>query len=72
MPENQDALRIYMIIRGQYIMGFNGPVDINHLAVWEAIDRFGVKDPVKTFEKVVMCARISINEMMDKNKSVET
>lgn len=69
LPENSDALKIYMITRNQYIMSFSGPVDINQLAVWEAIDRFNVKKPVEVFERVIRCARLMINDMVGKNKS---
>lgn len=68
LPANMEAFRIYMLTRGQYIMGFSGPVDINHLAIWEAIDRYGVKKPLEVFERVNMCARKAISEMMKKDK----
>jgi len=45
------------MIRGQVITRHNGKydtiMDLNHLAVWAAIDGYGVKDRVGTFEKVL-------------------
>jgi hypothetical protein len=55
--ENEDAARIFRIVRGQVITRFNGQtdviVDLNHLAVWAAIDRYGVKDQQRCFERVM-------------------
>jgi hypothetical protein len=48
--ENEDAARIYQIVRGQTIEGGR---DLNHLAVWAAIDAYGVKDRTVVFEKVM-------------------
>ena len=52
MEENDEAARIYMLCRGQVIVGGDQVLDINHMAVWEAIDRYGVQEPVGCFEKV--------------------
>ncbi len=54
--ENEDAARIYQICRGQVRTRWNGErdvvVDLDHLSVWAAIDAYGVRDRVGTFEKV--------------------
>jgi hypothetical protein len=34
-------------------MAYSRPKDLNHLAVWAAIDAYGVRDRVGTFEKVL-------------------
>lgn len=64
VSENRDAARIYMVVRGQtknrlYAQTGPGgavirdlPVDIDHSAVWSAIDAYRVKDRVGCFEKV--------------------
>lgn len=44
LPENQDALRIFWIVRYQMIVGFSGPIDLNHLAVEAAMRREGITD----------------------------
>lgn len=77
MPENTVALRIYMMTRSQYIMGFNGPIDVNHMAIWTAIEKYKKKyriseeDEVDIFERVTQCARIIISDTMQKDKPVE-
>jgi hypothetical protein len=42
IPACEDAARIYMLCRNQTVNIFNGeqdiPVDLNHLAVWAALD----------------------------------
>ncbi len=55
--ENDDAARIFNTVQGQVLTRFNGKydvvTDINQLAVWAAIDAYGVKDRTGTFEKVM-------------------
>ena len=65
LPGNQDALNIYLTTRGQYIMGFSGPVAINQMAIWELIDRLKVKDPVNVFNRVVRCGQIVLSNQME-------
>ena len=51
--ENEDAARIFMTVRGQVLVVGNGQViGLNHLAVWAAIDAYGVRDRTGCFEKV--------------------
>lgn len=54
--ENEDAARIYNIVRGQVLTRWNGERDVivglNQLAVWAAIDAYGVRDRTGCFEKV--------------------
>lgn len=52
LEENADAAKIYNIVRGQLICLGENIVDLNHLALWEAIDRYKVKEPVRCFEMV--------------------
>ncbi len=42
MQENVDVYRIHTLCQGQYIMGFNGPVDVNILAVDSAMEDEGI------------------------------
>jgi len=57
LEENEDAARIYRMIRGQVITRHNGKydtiMDLNHLALWAAIDGYGIKDRTGCFEKVL-------------------
>jgi len=59
MQENVDTAKIFGIVRGQVLTRHNGQMDVimglNHLAVWAAIDAYGVKDRTKTFERVISC-----------------
>ena len=54
---NEAAARIYRMVRGQVITRHNGKydviVDLNHLAVWAAIDAYGVQNRTECFEKVL-------------------
>lgn len=59
MGENICAARIYQHVRNQTLLYFNGEanreLDINHVAVWSAIDHFpgNIKDPFAVFEMIV-------------------
>jgi hypothetical protein len=53
MPENEEAANVYMLCKFQVVTaGMGEVIDINHLAVWEAIDRYKVKDQIRCFELV--------------------
>ena len=70
--ENEDAARIFYVVRGQVVTRFNGQedviVDLNHLAVWTAIDRYGVKDKQRCFEKVMKIFHVFLEEQRKKEK----
>jgi len=66
--ENRDAVRIFSIVRNQYIMGMNGPISINHLAVWKAIEKYGIQKERETFEKIIRLSSWNLNEMMKKDE----
>ena len=55
--ENDEAAKIFGIVRGQVLTRFNGEVDVviglSHPAIWAAIDGYGIRDRVGTFEKVI-------------------
>jgi len=55
MPENADAIRIWGLVKDQVITaGMDGTViALNHLALWEAIDRFKIELPLNCFQKVL-------------------
>jgi hypothetical protein len=50
-------------------MGPGGPVDINHLAVWEAIDRHRVEDALGTFRKILTLSRWMIGRINEKREA---
>ena len=55
--DNEDAIRIYMLTQSQVLTMHNGEYDkvigLNQLAVWAAIDAYGVRDRTGTFERVL-------------------
>lgn len=52
MDENAEPAKIYGMIRGQVRTVGDHVIDVDHVAVWEAIDRYKVKEPVRCFELV--------------------
>jgi hypothetical protein len=61
--ENEDAVRIFFMTQSQFIMGPNGPVDINHLAVHAAMELYEIKNRRDCFKKVIRLARWSIDRI---------
>jgi hypothetical protein len=47
-------------------MGFNGPVSINHQAIYEAMRLYKIKNRRECFEKVIILSRWYIGEMAKK------
>jgi len=66
LPENEDAHRIFWAVRKQYIMSWNGPIDINHEAIHKAMDLYEIKDKKDCFEKVTAIAEHIITMMREK------
>ena len=65
MEENLDAFKIFGIARAQFIMGANGPIEINHLAIDAAIKREGIEDK-DCFNKVLALSRWWIGKLREK------
>lgn len=54
MADNRDAAHIYMACRHQVVTaGMGEVIDINHLPVWQMIDRMQVRDPLRCFELII-------------------
>jgi len=68
LDENEDAITLYSIVQNQWIMGQGGPVDINHLAVWEAIDRYRVSNGPATFRKILALSRWMLERINEKRE----
>ena len=70
VPEegNEEALGIFFLVRNQLIMGSGGPVDLNHLAVYSAMDLYQVKNRIECFEKVLKLASFWIGEVLAKKE----
>lgn len=62
--ENEDALKIFFLVRNQLIMASNDPIDINHLAVHAAMDLYQVQNRRECFEKVINLAGYWIRELL--------
>lgn len=58
MNENVESVRVWHLVQGQRIVaGMTGiTIDINHLAVWEILDRYGIEDKITCFEKILVIA----------------
>jgi len=52
LPGNEEVLNVYMLVKGQHIMGFNGPVDINIIAIKTVMDLLGIEDQQNVFNRV--------------------
>ena len=47
-------------------MGFDGPIDINHLAIHEAMRLGKVKDPEECYEEVLVLANYWLKKQREK------
>lgn len=56
MEENVEAVRIYLIVKNQFIMGLDGPIDINQLPIHAAMRLYKIKNRQNCFEKVLLLA----------------
>ena len=58
LPENEEALEVYQMVRGQWVTaGMGEVIDIDFKAVDIALDVLGVEDRRECFKKVVAVAR---------------
>ena len=48
-------------------MGYDGPIDINHLAIHEAIRLYDVDNPRECFEKVLVMSQKWMERVGDTN-----
>lgn len=65
--ENEDALKVFFMVLNQLIMGSNGPVGINHLAIHETMKLYKVKNRRDCFEKVTFLERWWIGRMREES-----
>lgn len=68
LPDNYDAARVYLLTRGQLILSMSGVVDINQLAVHEAMKLYRIENRKECFEKVLRVAAHFIAEMREQNE----
>ncbi len=65
LPENMEIARVYISVRGQVIASLGGIIDINHLAVDAAINRYHIKDKQRCFDQVVKVFHHFLKEQQD-------
>lgn len=69
LPDNEDAYKIFYIIRYQLIMsGMGGAIDVNHLAIHEALRLYRIKNRQRCFEKILALCRWWIARVNKKEK----
>jgi hypothetical protein len=68
VEDNKEALKIFFMVRDQYIMTEGGPVAINHLAIHEAMRLLKIKDKLKCFNKVCKLANWWIDLVREESK----
>jgi len=47
-------------------MGYDGPIDINHQAIYGAMDLYRIKDRKECFEKILIMSKYWISKMREK------
>ena len=52
-PENEKALRIFFMVKDQYIMSSGGPVAHNQVPIYEALRMFKVENQERCLNQVV-------------------
>lgn len=67
IEENADAVKIFYMVQGQMIMGFDGPIDIMHEPIHRAMDLYKIENRLDCFEKVLRMAQESIKRMREKD-----
>jgi hypothetical protein len=72
MPENEEAVRIFHMVRNQLIMGSGGPVAVNHLAVHAAMELYRIERPRECFAKVNRLAVWWLNKITEKAEGHES
>lgn len=57
LPENEDAERVYLAVHDQVIVGMNGAVALNQLAIHPVMELYEVEFKADCFDKVVEVGR---------------
>jgi len=65
IEENADAVRIFYLVRSQFIMGFDGPIDISHEAIHSQMELRKIKDREACFDKVLIMSDEWMKRMKD-------
>jgi len=73
LPENYPIYQVWQLVSGQWIVaGMGDPIAINHLAIWELLDRYGeelgVENKLECFLLINRCFGILMSERREKHK----
>ena len=52
MPENEEAYQVFTMVKDNYIMGSDGPISVNNLAIEHAMELLGIEDKRDVFFRV--------------------
>jgi len=66
IEENQDAIRIFFLIRGQLIMGAESAIDIMHEPIHKAMKLYKIKNKKECFEKVLKMSQFWLKSVRKK------
>lgn len=66
-PENEEAYLVYADVSGQFIMGPDGAIALNHEAIYRSMDRIGIEQKQFVFERVNAVFRL-VKEAYQKDK----
>jgi len=57
---------IFYKVQRQFIMGFDGPIDISHEAIHREMELYNISDKQSCFDKVLIMSQSFINRMREK------
>ena len=69
MEENEEVANVYQATRGQVRTLGEQVIDIDHVALWQYIDRMKISDPIKIFRQVNNVFHHFLSKDMEKNAS---
>lgn len=67
LPGNEDALRVYLMVRNQVIVvGMGTPIDLDFNAIEFILNLYKIRNKKEVFEKVIMVSRYILEEAKEK------
>ena len=69
MEENEEVANVYQATRGQVRTLGEQVIDIDHVALWQYIDRMKINDPIKIFRQVNNVFHHFLSKDREKNAS---
>lgn len=71
LEENAEAAKIYLTVQGQVRTVGDTVIDLDHNALWQAIDRYEVKKPLRVFELINRTFHYFLSKDMDEMQTKE-